>query len=391
MSTSPPSVAHGRPWTPPDTDSDFFTDPFATDSVASDDLADLRDLGDSWPDHELISPSSSRRPKPTSTATDPYYSVKPSRKSDAHAQDGRLEYSPDVDSTAIKAPSLASMRPLLDVHRYPSAPTLRGVGEPTTHKSRSQDKVTQLSAPHTPVKSIKATGSYQNGIPQYPYTPDSTRISRPSALPTSMNPLRPMPWNSESRKPATLMQSALSSCILHLENLIDTRQPNDEQMEYLVTKFEEMAQFLSAPEAQSRQSDDYLFSELDPPSGLGITNAGTDERAKEISLGVGYVLGVEKFIHGIKKYTEDLKMRMDEVKTLNSIQVDIIGDLRRELQSKVNSSPQLEEEHPEIEDEGEEEERGEAQESQDTPPQRPGFWTAVGEALDAVGEMLFEW
>jgi hypothetical protein len=390
--SSPPAVAHGRPWTPPDTDSEYFIDPFATGSATSDDLAD------SWPNHSLVSP---RRPKPTSSATEPYYSVKSKKNGNAsaHVHSERVEYLSDVSPHTSTPVKRSHARPHLDSHRYASAPApapalYSPVEEHYSHPVHAHGSSPSSGAdPHTPVKALRTPDPHtrkQNGIPQYPYTPDSARTTRTYPLPGPLSPLPPMPW--ERRKESSPMQSALSSCISHLENLIDTRQPNDEQMEYLVTKFEEMAQFLSAPEAQSRQSDDHLFSELDIPSGLGITGViGDDEdKADELHIGVGYIQEVGRYIDGVKKHAEDLKMRMEEVKLLNSIQVDIIEDLRRELRT---TSPQTKEAPPQEDEKDEEEEEapGTPQEPPTYPPQRTGFWAAVGEALDSVGETLLEW
>lgn len=93
-----------------------------------------------------------------------------------------------------------------------------------------------------------------------------------------------------------------------------------------------------------------------------------------------YVLEVGKYIENVKMHVQDLTMRMDEVKQLNSIQLDIISDLRRELNQK---SSQLRQEK----DVGFQEQLV----TNEIAPQTTGFWSAVGEALDAVGEMLYEW
>jgi len=157
-------------------------------------------------------------------------------------------------------------------------------------------------------------------------------------------------------------------------------------MEYLVTKFEEMAQFLSAPESQSRQSDDHLFSELDIPSGLGITGANSDGKVKneDLRIGAGYIQNVGRYIEGVRQNAKDLKIRMDEVKQLNSIQLDIIEDLRKELKSKGVV-------REEVQEEVQEEVKTEPQKEKQGPLQRMGFWAAIGEALDGVGETLLEW
>jgi hypothetical protein len=44
-----------------------------------------------------------------------------------------------------------------------------------------------------------------------------------------------------------------------------------------------------------------------------------------------YVSQVGNYIEGVQKYIYDLKTRMDEVKTLNRIQLDVINDLRKQM------------------------------------------------------------
>lgn len=154
-----------------------------------------------------------------------------------------------------------------------------------------------------------------------------------------------------------------------------------------MSKFEEMARFLSAPEAQSKQTDDHLFSEAEGPTdtdaaGLGITSEEAINQyptTYHLALSQGYVLEVGKYIESVKKHVQDLTVRMDEVKQLNSIQLDIIGDLRQELkfqssqlkQRKTTCVPKERNLKP-------------------IPSQRIGFWPALCEALDAVGEMLHD-
>lgn len=146
-----------------------------------------------------------------------------------------------------------------------------------------------------------------------------------------------MPWDDYSEHSSSPVQNALSSCIAHFENLIQTRQPDEDQMEYIVGQFEAMASFLSAPEAQTKTTDEHLFS--DPEHGLGNTSAEDSQRAdedlaaKSAQVNQEYVAEVGRYIDGVKKYIEDLKMRLDEVKTLNSIQLDVIYDLRRQMRT----------------------------------------------------------
>lgn len=110
-------------------------------------------------------------------------------------------------------------------------------------------------------------------------------------------------------------------------------------MEFIVRQFEAMTSYLSAPDSQTRTTDDHLFSEPDTAAetGLGISEpaAGRASTSGSVSNEAhgAYVAEVEAYIHGVKKYISDLSMRLDEVKTLNSIQLDVIADLRRQMKT----------------------------------------------------------
>ena len=276
----------------------------------------------------------------------------------------------------------------------PSLPQARPLTPPESDSDRFQDSSNVYAQrdgpepPLTPIRTPWSSGLLRDDFQQYPHTPESM----PSTKAHAVRPLSPLPsvsWNSTLDLCSSPMQHALLSCAAQLENLIQTREPTDEQMEYLVSKFEEMARFLSAPEAQSKQTDDHLFSDVDAPhdaTGLGIANEesmrpySSPANDDDLALSQGYVLEVGKYIENVKMHVQDLTMRMDEVKQLNSIQLDIISDLRRELNNK---SSQLRQEK---------DVRAQEQPvSNDVAPQKTGFWAAVGEALDAVGEMLHEW
>ncbi|KAF1836849.1 hypothetical protein BDW02DRAFT_577602 [Decorospora gaudefroyi] len=183
--------------------------------------------------------------------------------------------------------------------------------------------------PYTPTRPYES----HPAAPRYPYTPDSSRIlRRRSELPTS-----PTPWDEYSESSSSPVQNALSSCIAHFENLIQTRQPDEHQMEYIVAQFEAMAAHLSAPEAQSKKTDEELFA--DPADhGLGITQTDDAEDAHSLLQARtlhhdAYVGQVGTYVASVQKYIYDLKMRMDEVKTLNSIQLDVINDLRKQMKT----------------------------------------------------------
>ncbi|KAH7090752.1 hypothetical protein FB567DRAFT_437333 [Paraphoma chrysanthemicola] len=373
-----------RPWTPPDTDlepsprSDYFSDPFRPPSSYS-------------PDDEK------------------HWAHLPSR-SDASAQ-----MEPRCD-TPTEAQNHARPKPV--------------------------ERVTD-PAPYTPTKNLNYGHADANGALRYPYTPDSSRILRRSTeLPSS-----PPSWDEYSEHSSSPVQNALSSCIAHFENLIQSQQPDEDQMEYIVAQFEAMTSFLSAPDAQTRKTDDHLFSEPDQPptTGLGISTADDARAAKLDHMSQeahdAYVAEVGAYISGVKSYIQDLKMRLDEVKMLNSIQLDVINDLRRQMKSvrrNMRSSldmredvKMVEEELERIahEDEGRVEEFGldswetlvdeeragqsalipkDQTEEEDVKvqdfvpgrrriihivrkPERRSFWSSFGEALDSFGELFLDY
>jgi hypothetical protein len=193
--------------------------------------------------------------------------------------------------------------------------------------------------PYTPTRPcfVDASQPRAEGASRYPYTPDSSRILRRSTeLPSS-----PIPWDEFSEDSASPVQNALSSCIAHFENLIQTRQPDEEQMEYIVGQFEAMAAHLSAPESQSKVTDEELFADADDRD-LGVSGEGEEVENKNEEKNAleeeklhhqAYVEEVGSYVAGIQKYILDLRMRMDEVKTLNSIQLDVINDLRKQMKT----------------------------------------------------------
>lgn len=206
--------------------------------------------------------------------------------------------------------------------------------EPHRTRPRVVERLTE-PAPYTPTKSLNYGHANANGALCYPYTPDSSRmLRRNTEVPSS-----PVPWDDYSEHSSSPVQNALSSCIAHFENLIQSQQPDEDQMEFIVRQFEAMTSYLSAPESQSRKTDDHLFSELDQPSGAGLGITGKGDAGVEDSDYISreaheaYVAEVGRWIQGVKRSIEDLKMRYDEVKTLNSIQLDVITDLRRQMRT----------------------------------------------------------
>ncbi|KAH7399163.1 hypothetical protein DE146DRAFT_525617 [Phaeosphaeria sp. MPI-PUGE-AT-0046c] len=190
-------------------------------------------------------------------------------------------------------------------------------------------------APYTPTKNLNYIHAASNGALQYPYTPDSSRmLRRHTDAPSS-----PAPWDEYSEHSSSPVQNALSSCIAHFENLIQSQQPDEDQMEFIVRQFEAMTSYLSAPDSQTRTTDEHLFSEPEnaAETGLGISEPAADRVSTSGSVSIeahgAYVAEVEAYLQGVKKYISDLAMRLDEVKTLNSIQFDVITDLRRQMKT----------------------------------------------------------
>lgn len=177
-------------------------------------------------------------------------------------------------------------------------------------------------APYTPTKTSSLLEHHAPGALRYPYTPESSRILRAGTI----GSLSPLPWDTDSHYSASPVQSALSSCIAHFENLTSTRELTDDQMEYIVGQFENMTSYLTAPDAQTKKSADDLFSGGDSPC---LTSPKSKTRVSE---GEGsYMAEVGKYIEGVQIYTADLKRRFDEAKALNEIQLAIIDDLRRDM------------------------------------------------------------
>lgn len=305
------------------------------------------------------------------------------------------------NTASLPRPGRAPARPLtppdFDSHFLDSSPSRDQHGaelqlEPAD--ANGGQRATGYPDPITPTKTPWSSGLLpKDGLSQYPFTPESIRSTKSSYPDRPLCPLPSMPWNTQDSCPSP-MQDALLVCASQLENLIQTREPTDEQMEYLVSKFEDMARFLSAPDAQSRQTDDHLFSEVEglaDPTGLDTVREETTSDhhdAYDLALSQGYILEVGNYVEAVKRHVQDLTMRMDEVRQLNSIQLDIISDLRRELKNK--SSHQLRHRSSQLQLTN-----GDSDLNQDSskklPFQRIGFWSAIGEALDAVGEMLYEW
>lgn len=242
-----------------------------------------------------------------------------------------------------------------------------------TAPSRSKTlPIDTISRPYTPTPSTTLG-------PRYPYTPDSAHSLQNSLISTyshpPFDPLPPVSWgDSSTASHPSPVQSALFSCFSNLEQLIQISQPNDAQLEYIISQFEAVSSYLAAPEAQSRQTDDHLFD-----FELGLPGVPRGLVADE------YVHEVQKFIEGVKRSSKALQDRFDEVRMLNEIQLEIIKDLRRELRTRdkkgrrkksMVKAPQ--------------EEKAMPPERRPT-PQRYTFFAALGDALDAFGALFFHY
>ncbi|PVI05856.1 hypothetical protein DM02DRAFT_650156 [Periconia macrospinosa] len=328
-----PLNGDGRPWTPPDIDSSYLPDPFGPDPAAEKDSA-----------------------KPEAT-------TRGARLEDSgyvgHEQDSISQYAPHTDAHPHAHPL-----------RTPDPPVHHGPQYPYTPDSAQKP----LQLQESPLQLQNAPLQLQQNSPLYP-----------------IPPLPPMPWDkAEALSP---VQDALSSCISHLESLIQTRQPTDEQMEYLIAKVEEMTQCLSAPDPQSRQSDDHLFSELEISSALAVdlnevkpTLAPLDgDVAAEADTAAAYTREVAKYIEDVARYTGYLRQRLEETKQLNSISTEIIDDLRSLLRDQYWQLDEYKNRALIAETKAKQLANNLRQK------QRRGFWASVGYALDMVGEMWLEW
>jgi hypothetical protein len=281
--------------------------------------------------------------------------------------------------------------------RWPGHPDTPAQMEPRcdtpteTHDQRRPKAMGRLTepAPYTPTKNLTYGHGNSDGALRYPYTPDSSRMLRRN----TERPASPDPWDDYSEHSPSPVQDALSSCLAHFENLIQSQQPDEDQMEFIVRQFEAMTSYLSAPDAQSKTTDDHLFFEegLTPGAGLGIVdgdNAHT-EKLDYVSKEAhdAYVNEVGAYIAGVKKYIEDLKMRLDEVKTLNSIQLDVITDLRRQMKTvrrSMRSSLDMRDDVKMVEEELERIAEAEAQKEKDSAEPKRKF--GLDSCITLVGD-----
>jgi hypothetical protein len=373
--------------------------------------------------------------------TPPDVDVEASPRSDYFSD--RFRPSPSFSSHIENEWARSPSRPDMPAQRH------RRCDTPTDLYEHSRPKpVERLTdpAPHTPTRILDfgSGGGNVDGALRYPYTPDSSKILRRNTeLPSS-----PPSWDQYSEHSSSPVQNALSSCLAHFEDLIHSQQPDEDQMEYIVGQFEVMTSFLAAEDSQTKKTDEHLFSETDG-AGLGITGEDdahtTDTEFIPKETHDAYAAEVGSYIEGVKKHIYDLKMRLDEVKMLNSIQLDVIEDLRGQMNmvrqgmrsslsmkdevklaeeaTEILAAPQgrkdsiaPEEEfgvdswetlvdgdravEPVAVDEEHEEQNVEPTKDTSTPryrkivivrkPEPRSFWASIGQALDSFGEALRE-
>ncbi|USP81031.1 uncharacterized protein yc1106_08305 [Curvularia clavata] len=186
--------------------------------------------------------------------------------------------------------------------------------------------------PYTPTRAYHFDGSFSpsRGMPRYPYTPDSSQILRRHTEIVSS----PTPWDNYSDHSLSPVQDALSSCIAHFEELIQSQQPDEDQMEYIVRQFEAMATHLSTGEPQTKETDEQDFALSRHGSDIMHAEDYKDDLADAKSLyHQAYVTEVGNYVKSVQTCINELKKRLDEVKTLNSIQLDVIDDLRKQMKN----------------------------------------------------------
>jgi hypothetical protein len=263
----------------------------------------------------------------------------------------------------------------VESHMDKQSPWSSDQNAPSSSQSESSEVLglgIQDERPYTPIRA----SSYSNA-PRYPHTPDSARMGGVLARSQTFDnasPLPSMPWNGSalsSKSKTSPVQGALFSCLNNLEHLILTAQPNEAQMENLISQLENMTSCLSAPESQSKHTEEHLFSELENTPEYAENGATIEAQPINKAEAEAYVAEVGHFIESVKKHTKDMETRLDEVKTLNDINFEVIAELRKELLAQQQKKPEKVKRRVVV-------------------VQKPSpFWGALKDALDDVGEMLF--
>ncbi|RMZ71262.1 hypothetical protein GMOD_00005790 [Pyrenophora seminiperda CCB06] len=248
----------------------------------------------------------------------------------------RSNYFGIYDSSPSESPTPGEQRWSNDARRMCGQPWLADKFNTPTNASRPKPSSRFTDPPpYTPTRPYYLDESHlrSKGPPRYPYTPDSSQILQPSTVLSKSPSLWDEQSETSSAPSSSPVQNALSSCIAHFENLIHTQEPDEDQMEYIVGQFEAMAAHLSMPEAHAEEAmNEPCISNTDQ-EGLGISQAEEKGRLMEAKTQFpdAYVAEVGNYIEGVQKTICDLKKRLDEFKTLNSIQLDVIDDLRQQM------------------------------------------------------------
>jgi hypothetical protein len=184
-----------------------------------------------------------------------------------------------------------------------------------------------------------------------------------------------------------------------------TRHPTDDQLEYVVGQFEAMTTYLSAPESQTKNTAEYLFSEFDSPT---IGPPETQQEPSASQANAGYIAQVGAYIEGVTKYTQELKAHMEEVKALNRAQLVMIEDLKSQVKSshinKRNTSNEDEDEDATIAQQSASQTQHMLKMTDSStqtnltrtvrmkraPVAKRGFWASLSDAIDAFGDDLLD-
>lgn len=449
-----------RPWTPPDTDMESEDDTAGVRFALEDDDMDAHNttaIADSGYFGDVNTPSRGQRAAPTWSRS----SSSASDRSEAHHQLPPVSKIPTRRvasiNRAIKLRHSASGRPG-NVAVTGSMPVAQ---QPFSSKSKSQSKTqaqaqaqAQSQRPQTPTRQVSFGQHSDAGAPSFPATPpDSARMPERTSsfsFDLALDDASPLPYRLSTPSPVDMMrtspvQNALFSCLNNLERLIGSSQPDDKQMEHIISQFEGLTSFLSAPSVETRSgaegifssSEDeeeemqkvHVFSELDTPTkstgSKDVLRVGKEEDILTKEEAEAYIAEVGAFIEGVKSHSSQMKTRLDEVHALNELNTEIIAKLRRQLKATKDTVEDLTEELSasritieELRDELHESkelirelrEQVQPRKSEDIPEDgaegdcdddtvdgdeidrpAPGFWSSFTGALDLVNDMLYEW
>lgn len=438
-----------RPWTPPDTDMESEDDQAQVRFALDDEDMDAHNtpaIADSGYFGDVNTPSRGQRAAPTW-----------SRSSSSASDRSEVQHQQPVSkipTRRVASINKRTFKPRSASGRLGSVNV--AVPMPAQQPFSSKNK-SQAQRPQTPTRQISFGQTSDAGAPSFPATPpDSARMpDRTPSYTFSEFDDSPLPYRLSTPSPVDMtrnspVQNALFSCLNNLERLIGTSQPDADQMEHIISQFEGLTSFLSAPSVETRKgaegifssSEDeaeeamrerHIFSGLDTPTkstglkevlNLGKKDLDVDIITKEEA--EAYVAEVGNFIDGVKAHSDQMKARLDEVHALNELNTEIIAKLRKQLKATKDTVDDLSEELSasritieELRDElheskeliGElrgqltprknEEIKADEEEDCDTDTETvdeghvarpaPGFWSSFTGALDSLNDMLYEW